>query len=99
MKTLIAALALMMALSAPAQAEQSVCEKIAGLAESIMDARQSGVSVVDAMGTSGGSAMIERMIIEAYEAHRYKAEIWQTGEIADFRDKWFLYCYKSMKGE
>ena len=55
MKTLIATLALLMALSAPALAEQSVCEKIAGLAESIMDARQSGVSVVDAMGTSGAA--------------------------------------------
>jgi len=99
MKTLIATLALMMAPSTPAQAEQASCEQIAELAESIMDARQSGLSVVDAMGASGGSAMIERMIIEAYESHRYKAEIWQTGEIADFRDKWFLYCYKSMKGE
>ena len=101
MKSLTAStLAVLMALSTPALAEKELasCEQIAGLAESMMSARQSGVSMVDAMGTAGDSAMIEKMVIDAYEVHRFKAPVWQESEVADFRDKYFMACYKSRQG-
>jgi len=94
MKTLIATLALLMALSAPAQAEkeQARCEGYASYAETIMSARQGGVSMVVIMRNSFGT--MKKMVVEAYEVRRHLAPLWQDREIADFRDKWALWCFK-----
>jgi len=83
-----------MALSVPALAEKSVCKQVANLAENMMEARQIGVSMVDAMGAAGDSAIIKRMVVEAYEVRRFKAPVWQATEVQDFRDEWFMVCYK-----
>ena len=99
MKTLIATLALMMALSVPAQAEPASCEQIADLAKSIMTARQKGVSMSKVMELADGSALFESMIVNAYEVHRFKAPVWQEAEVAEFRDKWYMACYKEFKGD
>jgi len=33
-------------------------------------------------------------VVEAYEVRRHPAPMWQEREIDDFRDKWYLACYK-----
>jgi len=95
MKTLIATLALLMALSTTAAAEmseQARCEGYASYAETIMSARQGGVSMVVIMRNSFGT--MKKMVVEAYEVRRHLAPLWQDREIADFRDKWALWCFK-----
>ena len=97
MKTLTATtLALLMALSAPALAKPASCEQIAELAKSIMTARQKGVSMVEMMGEDG--SLTEVIVVDAYEEGRYRVEANQQRRIADFRDEWFMVCYKSRKG-
>ena len=36
-------------------------------------------------------------MVDAYETGRYIVESNQRREIADFRDKWFLACYKAQE--
>ena len=99
MKALTATiLALLMALSAPALAKPASCEQIAELAKSIMTARQKAVSMVEMMGVGEDGSMTEVIVVDAYEEGRYRVEANQQRRIADFRDEWFMVCYKSRKG-
>ena len=101
MKTLTAlTLAILMALSttAAAEEEQASCEQIADLAKSIMTARQKGVSMVEMMGVGEDGSLTEVIVVDAYEEGRYRVEANQQRRIADFRDEWFMVCYKSRKG-
>ena len=99
MKTLTAlTLAILMALSttAAAEEEQASCEQIAELAKSIMTARQKGgVSMGALVGIAKGNALIEKMVVEAFESGRYSTKEIQDRQISEFRDKWFLWCFKS----
>ena len=97
MKTLIATLALLMALSVPAQAEPASCQQIAELAKSIMTARQKGVSMSKVMEIAGDNKLFKEMMVDAYETGRYIVESNQRRETADFRDKWYLACYKAQE--
>jgi hypothetical protein len=94
MRTLIATLVLLMALSAPAQAEQAYCENVADMAERIMELRQNGASAADVMAIAKGNDLLQAMTVEAYEGGRYRVEANQQREIADFRDEWYLWCFK-----
>ena len=99
MKALTATiLALLMALSAPALAKPASCEQIADLAKSIMTARQKGVSMVEMMGVGEDGSLTEVIVVDAYEEGRYRVEANQHRRVADFRDEWFMACYKSRKG-
>ena len=97
MKTLIATLALLMALSTPAQADESYCDQISGLAEAMMSSRQAGVSMAKAMKVTGDNDLFKAMMVDAYETARYSVESNQQRKIEDFRDKWYLACYKSLE--
>ena len=102
MKTLTAlTLAILMALSttAAAEEEQANCEQIAELAKSIMTARQKGVSMVEMMGVGEDGSLTEVIVVDAYEEGRYRVEANQQRRIADFRDEWFMACYKEFKGD
>jgi len=99
MKMLIVAIPLLAALSAPVSAEpageeQASCEQIASVAESVMDAHQHGVSMAAMMDIAKDNALIEKMTVEAYEGARYSTKEIQDREIADFRDKWYMWCFK-----
>ena len=101
MKALTAlTLAILMALSttAPALAKPASCEQIAELAKSIMTARQEGVSMVEMMGVGEDGSLTEVIVVDAYEEGRYRVEANQHRRVADFRDEWFMACYKSRKG-
>jgi hypothetical protein len=100
MKALTATiLALLMALSAPALAKPAICEQIAELAKSIMTARQKGVSMVEMMGVGEDGSLTEVIVVDAYEEGRYRVEANQHRRVADFRDEWFMACYKEFKGD
>ena len=97
MKALIATLTLSMALSLPAQADESYCDQISELAEAMMSSRQAGVSMAKAMKVTGDNKLFKGMMVDAYETGRYIVESNQRREIADFRDKWYLACYKAQE--
>ena len=99
MKTLTAlTLAILMALSTTALAEgeeQASCDQIANVAKSVMSGRQGGVSMGTLVGIAKGNALIEKMVVEAFESGRYSTKEIQDRQISEFRDKWFLWCFKS----
>jgi len=97
MKALTAlTLAILMALSTTALASVNpeLCSKLSTTAGNIMLKRQEGVSMVRIMAMMGDSATLQSMVVEAYEVRRHPAPMWQEREIDDFRDKWYLACYK-----
>ena len=89
-------LALLIALSTPTMASVTpeLCSKLSTTAGNIMLKRQEGVSMVRIMAMMGDSATLQSMVVEAYEVRRHPAPMWQEREIDDFRDKWYLTCYK-----
>lgn len=94
MKKLLIVLALTAA--ATAQAE-TICEAYSGLAETIMDSRQSGTSMAAMIAIVSDDAYATHMVRTAYEQPR-----WHTGEnqqraIEDFRDEVYLECYKAVE--
>jgi len=90
MKTLTAlTLAILMALSTTASAEgeeQASCDQIANVAKSVMSGRQGGVSMGTLVGIAKGNAL---------KSGRYSTKQVQDRQISEFRDKWFLWCFKS----
>lgn len=85
----------------PIQAEDQVdwretCDGFSEHAELIMQARQLGISMAEAMGKTD-SKVHEEMIIAAYEKPRYSTDRMQQKAIEDFRDHWYLRCAKSIR--
>ena len=94
-------LALLIALSSPALATLTpeLCSNLSETAGTIMQKRQEGVAMVRIMDLMGDSATLQSMVVEAYEVRRHPAPMWQKREINDFRDKWYMACYKEFKGD
>jgi len=98
MKMLIVATALFAALSAPVSAEeQASCEQIASIANSIMTAHQNGTPLAVMMGITKGNELLQTITVEAYEGVRYSTKQIQDGQIAEFRDRWYMWCFKDKK--
>ena len=96
MKKIIAAAALALTATS-AIAEENTCKKIGKLAESIMDARQMEISVVDMLGTANGNKIIERIVMDAYDQIPYVTEERKRKQTLRFSNKWELVCVKSLK--
>ena len=95
MKTLIVATALLAALSAPVSAEeQASCDQIAGIANSIMTAHQNGTALAVMMGITKGNKLLQTITVEDYESVRYSTKQVQDSQIAKFRDRWYMWCFK-----
>lgn len=92
MKTisLIAALSLAVA---HAHAQSADCAIIGDLAQAIMEVRQSGVPMSDAMRISGDNDAIRAIVIAAYSYPRFRTERVKSEAIADFRNEFELMCY------
>jgi len=89
-------IALLIALSSPALAALTpeLCSKLSDTAGTIMQKRQEGVAMGRIMDLMGDSKIMQEIVVEAYEVRRHPAPMWQEREIDDFRDKWYLTCYK-----
>jgi hypothetical protein len=93
MKALTAlTLAILMTLSTTAAAD--VCKEKADIAAQLMGVRQMGVPMADVMAIFEGNALYTMMTVEAYETPRYVTKEIQERQIAKFRDKWYMLCYK-----
>jgi len=89
-------LALLIALSTPALSAVTpkLCSDLSETAATIMEKRQGGASMSQIMEIVTDSKIMQEMVVEAYEVRRHPAPMWQEREIDDFRDKWYLTCYK-----
>lgn len=83
------------------QEKENYCQKVSGLAEAIISARHLGVSMQDLISTNKDDPrakdMKEIMIIEAFEQPRMNTDEMKKRSIEEFRDKWYLECYKSVR--
>lgn len=93
--TLIAALAASQLYADDTPTKEGWCSKIAVMAESMMDARQSGVSlqtVLDVVEEHMPSA--RDLAILAWDEPRYNTPEFQERVIGDFRDRAHLECLR-----
>ena len=97
MKTLIVATALatLMALSTNA-ASADLCKVMADTAELMMQARQRGVPMQVIMDAAEMKSH-KRMVVEAYETPRYITKEVQLRQVQNFRDRWYMWCFKDKK--
>ena len=101
MKKLLLCLALLLPVVANAN---PLCKSNAEVAETIMKARQAGVTLIRSEelinknfgGTESANlfVLIARM---AYEEPRYSSEYYQQRAVKDFMDKIYLNCLKAVK--
>jgi len=71
------------------------CSLYEELAGSIMTHRQSGTSISKIMKIVGNDELLQKMIVMAYEESRWGVEDNQKKSIENFKNKWFLMCFKS----
>jgi hypothetical protein len=55
--------------------------------------------MVEMMGVGEDGSLTEVIVVDAYEEGRYRVEANQHRRVADFRDEWFMACYKEFKGD
>jgi len=71
------------------------------VANSIMKARQAGISVRKVLaGVKADDAegkMLKMIIIDAYKTSHYSTKKYQEQAVIEFEDKWFLSCYNHGK--
>lgn len=100
-KAVLLTIASLIALSGNANAQKATCSKAAKVAESLMQARQKGVSLQNAMDAMISSypktahKYVRILVMDAYSSPRYHSEEMQQRAIDDFRDKSHLSCLKS----
>lgn len=79
----------------------SMCETTAGLAASIMKARQAGLSLTDALAVSGRtqnkavSELNTSLVMIAWNKTRYHSDQMQRRAVEDFRDETHISCLNS----
>ena len=95
MKILILSVVALISTSQAAKADPVDCEGMARIASIVMEKRQNGAAISDIIKIVQGNSLAERMVVEAYEVRRFKAETWKDSEVAEFRDRWYLDCYKA----
>lgn len=96
MNRMVIAVALM-ALSwhAGAADKMQMCKTYSDLAETVMKARQAGVSMSRAMEVVSDDPAVRELVIMAYDEPRMSVEKNQQRSIEDFRDSAYLACIKS----
>ena len=97
MKKLLTATLLTASLSVSAN-----CDDIAGLAKTVMETRQSGVSMSNMMKVAESDKgalgrIMKGMTIQAYKKPAYHGKELQQRMINDFEDKWYMLCIERQK--
>jgi hypothetical protein len=77
------------------------CKSISSTAETIMIKRQEQIPMEKMVSILSGSdkqtqKIVEKIIIEAYDHPRFEGKDFITKVVADFKDRWFLDCFKNM---
>ena len=97
MKVLLTAI-FILAMAMPVMADDvhEACTELAKLAEVVMEKRQEGVAMPEMMAvvTDPEHDLIRTMIVNAYEEPRWNSASIRHQTICEFRDSWYLKCYK-----
>lgn len=96
-KLLVAALILTAAPALASEPWQENCEAVGDLAHIIMKNRQQGEPLPKMMEIAAGEPVSEKMVAEAYDQPKYNGEEYKTEAADEFRDRWYLDCYKVLK--
>jgi hypothetical protein len=102
MKMLSVAMALLAALSTTASAELTECKSHSYLAGEVMTSRQSGqqmATVIDIVKAEAGNSravqIAQLIVVDAYESPRFSTEKYKARAISEFKNKWYLWCFKA----
>lgn len=76
---------------------QEQCSNLSGLAETVMEKRQAGVAMSAMMEVAGDKALIQEVVVQAYETPRYSTRRVKRETVQDYRDEWYRYCAKAMR--
>ena len=91
-----------MLLAAPVLAQEpppvEICADVGLLAEAVMDARKSGVSLAVGMEISAGNAPALEIVMAAWEYPRMNVAENRQRAVSDFRDDWHLMCLRALGG-
>lgn len=90
MKVFIAAV-LMMGMAFGASASNN-CGPVASLANTIMKARQSGMSIVKAMEIAGDDKGVQAIVRLAYMEPRYSSDLYRENAATEFETEVYLIC-------
>lgn len=90
MKVFIAAV-LMMGMAFGTSASNN-CGPVASLANTIMKARQSGMSIVKAMEIAGDDKGVQAIVRLAYMEPRYSSDLYRENAATDFETEIYLIC-------
>lgn len=103
MKAIITAALIIAASSAQAESKLEKCEAIAGLAESVMMARQAGRPMGDIIRVGreamGEDEAFEDLVLDVYRQERYNSDQVKRAVIIDFRDDAMVACMRTLKDE
>jgi hypothetical protein len=98
MKIKLALIILLTASTVQAGTPEEACKSYHELATSLMDARQSGVSLVKAMSITDRK-FLQDLTIKAYKQPRYRVEENKKRAAEDFANRIYLECYEALSKE
>ncbi len=78
------------------RAMDKVCAMYASLAESMMDAHQSGLSLSEALATTDSHKGARKIVVEAYDSPRYRTDDAKLRAVEKFRDSIHVRCLKEI---
>lgn len=89
--------ALLVAATAHAETVSEQCSPVSQLAEKIMRARQSGISLLQLMEIANGNKIAEALVQDAFKQSRFSSEPFQDRAVQDFRERVEIECVRSVK--
>ena len=90
-------LILIAALTLSTAVQANTCEEIENFARTIMDNRQSGVSLVSMIKVVKDHKLGKKMVIDAYESPIFNGKAYKDKTINEFANKWYMTCIKTIK--
>ncbi|TIN38853.1 MAG: hypothetical protein E5Y10_25060 [Mesorhizobium sp.] len=96
----VALLGISIVASSGASASDKTCARAAKVAEKLMEVRQSGVSLGDAMDAlvssypASAHEFVRKLVIDAYSFPRFRTPEYRQRAVAEFRDGAHLACLK-----
>ena len=73
-----------------------VCSTFEELAGLIMEHRPLGTPMSKIMKVSGSDEIGRKIVVDAYERSRFSTESYQKKSIENFKNEWFLSCFKEL---
>jgi hypothetical protein len=71
-----------------------LCASYASLAESMMEAHQSGVSLSEALAVTDTHKVVRNIVVKAYDSPRYRTDGAKLRAVEKFRDSIHVRCLK-----